>query len=137
MTDYSLKPRLLLADDHEDVLTWVETLLEDEFCIVGTAHDGEGLIEAAALLRPDLIIADVVMPRMNGISSVRAIRDLLPACRFVFLSMHNEPDLVREALAAGASGFVLKVAADTDLPQAARDALAGRRFVSALIHYPD
>lgn len=77
------------------------------------------------------------MPRMNGISSVRAIREILPACRFVFLSMHSEPDLVREALAAGASGFVWKVAADADLPQPARDALLGKRFVSALIHYPD
>jgi DNA-binding NarL/FixJ family response regulator len=132
-----LKPRLLLADDHQDVLAWVETLLGDEFCVVGTAHDGEELVEAAQALRPDLIIADVVMPRTNGISSVREIHDLLPACRFVFLSMHNEQALVRAALAAGASGFVLKVAADTDLRQAARDALKGKRFVSALIHYPD
>ena len=132
-----MKPRLLIADDHEDVLAWVATLLGEEFRVVGTAHNGEELIEAAQALRPDLIIVDVVMPRTNGITSVREIHHLLPACRFVFLSMHNEEALVHEALAAGASGFVLKVAADTDLLQAARDALEGKRFVSALIHYPD
>lgn len=135
MKVYPQKPRLLIADDHQDVVAWVATLLSGEFCVVGTAHDGEGLLQAAEALRPDLIIADIVMPRMNGISSARAIHDLLPGCRLVFLSMHNEPDLVREALAAGASGFVWKVAADTDLPQAARDALEGKQFVSASIHY--
>jgi DNA-binding NarL/FixJ family response regulator len=130
------KPRLLIADEHKDVLSWVHTLLAGEFRVVGTAEDGEQLVLAAARLRPDLIIAEIAMPRKNGISSLREIRDFLPGCKFVFLSMHNEQDLVREALAAGASGFVLKVAADADLPRAACDALRGKQFVSASIGLP-
>jgi DNA-binding NarL/FixJ family response regulator len=129
------KPRLLIADDRRDVLTWVDTLLRNEFLIVGTAEDGEQLVSAAARLRPDLIIAEIALPRRNGISSMRELHQFLPECKVVFLSMHNEQDLVREAFAAGASGFVLKVDADSDLPQAASQALKGKPFISASIGY--
>lgn len=128
-----MKPRLLLADDHQMFVEGLEGLLAADFDLVGVVQDGLALVEAAERLRPDAIVADIGMPGLNGIEALERLRAALPDVRLVFLTMHKEPAYARRALAAGALGYVLKHSALTELVQALRDALAGRRFVSPAI----
>lgn len=100
--------RILLADDHPQILAVLQTLLEPDYHVVGTAQDGQSLIEAARALQPDLVLTDVDMPVLNGIDAVRQLHDLLPGCRVIVHSSHSEPDLIATALEAGASGYLIK-----------------------------
>jgi len=121
-----MKPRILLADDHKIVLDGLRSLLAPDFDIVGAAADGRQLIQLAQTLKPDVIVADISMPLLNGIDAARQ----LPGVKFVFLTMHPDPSYLLRALQAGALGYVLKHAASEDLTTAIRHALRGESYVS-------
>jgi len=100
--------RILLADDQAQILAMLQALLEPEYQVVGTAADGPTAIEAARVLRPDIMLTDVDMPIMNGIEAAREIHKALPECRVIFYSSHGEPETMAAAFAAGASGYLIK-----------------------------
>lgn len=126
-------PRLLLADDHPVVLAGVRSLLESEVDLIGAVQDGRALVEAALRLRPDVILLDISMPMLNGIDAARQIRKDLPEAKIIFLTMHSDPDYVREALRAGAAGFVLKSSAGAELLEAIHTVLQGKFYLTRLI----
>ena len=123
------RPRVLLADDHRLVAEGIRSLLEPEFELVGVVEDGRALVDAARELRPDVIVADVSMPRLNGIDALAVLKSEDPAVRVVFLTMHREVAYARRALDAGALGFVLKHAAPAELVTAVRAALSGQTYL--------
>ncbi|MCI0659441.1 MAG: response regulator transcription factor [Acidobacteria bacterium] len=122
--------RVVIADDHADVLDDIRDLLEPEFKVVGTVSDGLALLSAVETLKPDVIITDISMPEMNGIEAARRITEMNPSSKVVLLTMHNDPALVEQGFAAGALGYVLKVKANQELAQAIYQALGGYRYVS-------
>ncbi len=130
MSESSEKIRVLLADDNRGMLSAIRRLLECEFRIVGEVSDGLDLLRAARKLMPQVMVVDISMPSMTGLEAVRQLRrEHLPS-RAVFLTMHDDPVMIEEALACGALGFVSKAAADRHLLEAVRAAAAGERFVS-------
>jgi len=127
------RPRVLLADDHKIVSEGLKGLLEPEFELVGTVEDGRALLAAAEKLRPDVIVADISMPLLNGIDSVRQIKKAHGDIKIVFLTMHPDVTYAVSAFDAGASGYVLKHSAPTELVTAIRSALNGKTFVTPLL----
>jgi DNA-binding NarL/FixJ family response regulator len=124
------RPRILLADDHTLLLEAFEKLLADECEIVGTASNGEALLESAAALHPDVAIVDIGMPLLNGLDAARKLKALHPDIRVLVLTMNEDPDLAVEALRAGAAGYVLKSSAAVELMTAIREAMEGRLYVT-------
>ena len=124
------KPRVLLADDHRIVAEGLKSLLEEEFDLCGIVEDGRSMVTAAGELRPDVIVADISMPLLNGIEALIQLKQFDPDVRVVFLTMHRDVAYARRALEAGAAGFVLKHSAPAELLLAVRAALQGRTFVS-------
>lgn len=125
-----LRPRVLLADDHRMVAEGVKSLLSAECELVGVVEDGRALIEAARKLRPDIVIADITMPRLNGIDALAQLKRDDEAVRVIFLTMHPEVAYARRAFAAGAMGYVLKHSAPNELLAAIRAALEGKTYLS-------
>lgn len=124
------KPKVLLADDHKIVLEGLRGLLEEEFELIGFATDGRELIELARKLRPDVVVADISMPLLNGIDAVRKLLEEDSHVRVVFLTMHGDPTYASRALEAGASGYVLKHSASDELVAAIREVVRGGTFLS-------
>jgi len=124
------RPRVLLADDHLLVAEALKSLLTPEFDLVGVVEDGRALIEAAARLRPDVIVADITMPHLNGIDALVQLRQSGDRVPVVFLTMHRDVTFARRALEAGASGFVLKHSASVELISAIRAALLGKTYLT-------
>jgi DNA-binding NarL/FixJ family response regulator len=124
------RPRVLLADDHKIVIQGLNSILSAEFELVGTVVDGQAMVDAAKALRPDVIVADVSMPVLNGIDALEILRQEGLDVPVVFLTMHNQAGYARRALKAGAAAYVLKLAAPDELIQAIRIALDGGTFVS-------
>jgi DNA-binding NarL/FixJ family response regulator len=127
------KPRLLLADDHTILLEGLKALLAPEFDVVATAGDGRAVLEAAAKHQPDVILLDISMPGMNGIEAARRLKQSNPDAKLIILTMHADLSFVSAAFEAGASGYVLKQSAATELVAALRDVDSGRCYVSTLI----
>jgi DNA-binding NarL/FixJ family response regulator len=127
---------VLLADDHQIVLDGLLRLLEDEFEVAGTVNDGLRLVEQALALRPEVIVADISMPLLNGIDAVKRLREEGLEARVVFLTMHPDMVYATRALEAGGSAYVLKHSASDELVTAIRAALAGETFVSAALRTP-
>ncbi|MDX2153206.1 MAG: response regulator transcription factor [Bryobacteraceae bacterium] len=125
-----MRTTVLLADDHTLLLDGIRLMLEPEFELVGAVEDGQALLAAANRLRPDVILLDISMPLLNGIDAAQQLRRLTPAARMIFVTMHAEPDFVAAAFRAGASGYVLKRAAATELLTAIREVLKGNHYVS-------
>jgi DNA-binding NarL/FixJ family response regulator len=125
------KPRLLLADDHEDLLHEVTALLQGEFEIIGVARDGLALMDIAAHLNPDVVVTDFKMPGLSGIEASYRLLDLGLCKAVVLLTMYADRHLVDGALEAGIRGFVLKVKAGEDLIPAIHSALRGETYVSS------
>jgi len=121
---------VLVADDHLLVAEALKSLLTPEFELVGVVEDGRELIEAAVTLRPDVIVADVTMPNLNGIDALTRLRQDGLTVPFVFLTMHRDVTFARRALEAGASGFVLKHSAPDELLTAIHAALQGNTYVT-------
>jgi DNA-binding NarL/FixJ family response regulator len=124
------RPRVLLADDHLLVAEALKSLLTPEFELVGVVEDGRALVEAAGTLRPDVIVADVTMPHLNGIDALIQLRQGGDQVPVVFLTMHRDATFARRALEAGASGFVLKHSAPNELVSAIRAALEGKTYLT-------
>ena len=124
------RPRVLLADDHLLVAEALKSLLVADFDLVGIVEDGCALIEAAGRLRPDVIVADVTMPHLNGIDALVRLRHDGNRVPVVFLTMHRDITFARRALEAGASGFVLKHSAPAELVLAIHAALKGGTYLT-------
>ncbi|MEY2854404.1 MAG: hypothetical protein RL030_1536, partial [Pseudomonadota bacterium] len=122
--------RVLLADDHPELLAQTGAVLADDFDIVGSVADGVELIRAALDLKPDVVVLDITMPRMDGIEAAWRLLHLDCHAKFVFLSIHEDPDYVSAALRAGGTAYVVKSRMASDLIEAIHEALAERRFVS-------
>ena len=127
------KPRVLLADDHKIVLEGLKSLLGGEFEVVGSVEDGRALVDQAATLHPDVIVADISMPQLNGIEAARQIKKTDKNIKIVFLTMHPDATYAANAFEAGASGFVLKHSAPSELITAIHEAMKGRTYVTPLI----
>jgi len=121
---------VLLADDHRIVAEGLKHLLLQEFDLVDVVTSGEALLEAAGRLSPDVIVSDISMPGISGLDALARLRAADPAARIVLLTMHHNVAYAREALQAGALGYVLKQCAVEELILAIRAAMAGNVFVS-------
>lgn len=128
-----IRPRVLLGDDHTLVLAGFRKLLEAEFDLVGMAEDGRKLVEMAQQLQPDVILADISMPLLNGFDAARQIRRTAPESKIVFVTMHADHDYVTEAFRLGATGYLLKRSAASELVTAINEVLHGRIYVTPLI----
>jgi DNA-binding NarL/FixJ family response regulator len=124
------RPRVLLADDHRVVAEGLKRLLADDFDLVGMVEDGRALVAAAKQLQPDVVVADVTMPQLNGIDAMVQLRKDNPHIKVVFLTMHQDPAYARRALEAGAAGFVVKHSAPAELVMAINAALKGQTFIA-------
>ena len=127
------RPRVLLADDHRIVAEGLRGLLEPEFELIGIVEDGRALLTAAEKSRPDVIVADISMPLLNGIEAVRQIKRTNEKIRVVFLTMHPDVTYAASAFEAGASGYVLKHSAPSELITAIQTALRGKTYVTPLL----
>jgi DNA-binding NarL/FixJ family response regulator len=127
------RPRVLLADDHRLFLEGLRSLLEKNFEIVGMAENGRDLVEAAQELNPDVIVADVSMPSLNGIEATRQIIKDNPGMKVILLTMHPDSRYAARGFDAGAKGYVLKHAAYSELVNAIRETLKGNVYVSPVV----
>jgi DNA-binding NarL/FixJ family response regulator len=127
------RTRIILADDHAMLLDAIKNLLEPEFEIVGTFHDGHALLNSAAELNPDVIVLDIGMPKMNGLSAGQRLKQVLPKVKLIYLTMNLDPDLAAEAFRLGASGYVVKNSAATELVHGIREVLRGRSYITPLM----
>ena len=125
-----VKPRILLADDHLEVLDALRGLLDEVGEVVGIVTDGQALVESAKRLEPDVIITDISMPKMNGLDATRALQVWVPQSKVIILTVHREPVYVSLAFRAGARGYLLKrTSLCAELPQAILHVLAGDRYM--------
>ncbi len=122
--------RILLADDHRGMLETVKRMLADDFNVVGTVENGEQAVKAVAILNPDIVILDIVMPGMSGIEAAAHLRKSGFAGKLIFLTGHAQADFVTAAFSAGALAYVVKARVIPDLTDAIREVLAGRAFTS-------
>ncbi len=128
-----MRRRVLLADDHTLLLGAFEKLLEHEYTVVGAVSDGRALLSAAADLRPDVIVLDIAMPLLNGLDAARQLKKTMPKVKLIFLTMNEDPNVASEAFRAGASGYLLKTSASSELSKAIKEALCGRSYVTPII----
>lgn len=124
--------RVLLADDHESMRERAAQVLGDEYDIVGSVADGPATLDATSALNPEVVVLDITMPGMSGLSVASSLRNSGSPVAIVFLTVHEDAEFVLAARAAGALGYVVKPSLASDLPVAVREALAGRAFVSRL-----
>ena len=126
-------PRVILADDHKILVEAFRKLLEPYCDVVATVVDGRALLEVAATLKPDLIVLDIGMPILNGLEAGRQLKSKMPSVKLIFLTMHEDPDLAIEAKRLGATGYLLKTSAHSELLHAIREALRGRSYFTPQI----
>ena len=127
------RPRVLLVDDHTLVLDGFRKLLEDRCEVVGTAEDGRTLLRMAQELQPDIVTLDISMPQLNGVDAARKLKKILPRTKLIFVTMHADPAYVNEAFKAGASGYLLKRSAGSELLQAIQSVMDGQCYVTPLV----
>ena len=127
------RTKILLADDHKMFAQGLRALLEDEFELVGTVENGQDLVAAANEFKPDVIVADISMPVMNGLDAVRQLKENGVTAKVIFLTMHADDRLLAEAFRCGGSGYVLKQSAGEELTLAIRQVLAGHKYVTPLL----
>lgn len=126
-------PRVMLADDHTILLEAFKKLLEGKCEVVGAVSDGRALLKAAPALRPDVVVADIGMPLLNGLEAGHQLKEMLPGVKLVFLTMNEDPDLAVEAMSRGASAYLLKKSAASELFRAIQDVLKGKTYVTPQI----
>jgi DNA-binding NarL/FixJ family response regulator len=134
----------MLADDHTMVVEAFRKLLEPHCEVVGTVTNGRELLEAAPRFQPDVVVIDISMPLLNGLEAGRQLKAKMPAVKLIFLTMNEDPEVAIEAMRSGASAYLLKKCAASELFQAVRDTMKGRRYISPQIargmqncHIPD
>jgi len=125
--------RVLVADDQQDVLDYVVRFLDHEFEVVGAVADGQSLLDAAEELEPHIIVLDITMPTLSGMEVARELKKRASKAKIVFLTVHEDRELVSKAFDSGALGFVIKSCLMHDLPIAIKKAHAGDSFVSPAI----
>jgi DNA-binding NarL/FixJ family response regulator len=131
------RPTLLIADDHVIFAETLKVYLENKYPVVGVVPDGRALIEAALRLKPDITIADVAMPLLNGLDAVRRIKEQAPNMKFIFLTMRDDANLAAAALELGAVGFVLKQSAGSELLEAIDHVLHGESYLTRKLRAED
>lgn len=124
------KIRIILADDNPAMLQKIATFLENMYEIAGVVRDGRAAVEESLRKDPDVILMDISMPVLSGIEAAQKLIEMHTRAKIIFLTVHEDPDFVKAALATGASGYVIKLHLATDLIPAIKEALACRRFVS-------
>jgi len=124
------RPRIVIADDHTLIAEAFKKLLANDFEVVATVHDGRTLIEIAQRLHPDVVLVDIGMPLLNGLEAAQRIKRTLPDVKVVYVTINHDPDLIAEAFRRGASGFVPKTAAVSELLSAIYKALNGEFYLS-------
>ncbi|HXD18906.1 MAG TPA: response regulator transcription factor [Vicinamibacterales bacterium] len=122
--------KVLIADDHASLLSGLVSLLEEKFEVVGAVVNGYLLVEAAARLRPDVVVTDISMPGLNGLEALEQLKAARPDIKVIVLTMYADAALAAEAIRAGASGFVVKVSAADELETAINEVLQGRVYLS-------
>jgi DNA-binding NarL/FixJ family response regulator len=127
------RPRVLLGDDHAMFCEGLRSILEPHFEVVGIAANGQELVAAAERLQPDVVVADVSMPLLNGIGAARKLQKTKRPPKIVFLTMHADPTFATEAFRAGASGYVLKSSSGVEIVTAIQEAIRGRTHISAVV----
>jgi DNA-binding NarL/FixJ family response regulator len=126
-------PRVILADDHTILVEAFRALLQPHCEIVATVSDGRTLVEVAPELKPDVIVVDITMPLLNGLEAGKRLKEILPGTKLIFLTMNEDPELATEAMRSGASAYLLKSSAASELIQAIRSALKGKSYVTPKI----
>ena len=127
------KARVLLADDHDMLVEAFKKMLEPDFDVVGTVGDGRALLDAAQELKPDVIVLDIGMPKLNGMIAAERLKKMMPETKLIFLTVNEDVSFVSEAMRIGASGYLLKSSAASELFRAIEVALKGRTYVTPLI----
>jgi DNA-binding NarL/FixJ family response regulator len=127
------RPKIIIADDHTLVAEACKKLLESEYDVVATVGDGRSLIRIATTLRPHVIIVDVGMPLLNGLDAGQQAKEILRSVKLVYLTMNHDADLAAEAFRRGASAYLLKTCAASELTVAVREVLKGKSYLSAAI----
>lgn len=125
------RPRILIADDHALIAEAFKTLLATDFEVIATVHDGRSLIQASTTLRPDVILADIGMPVLNGLDAVERINRVSPQFKLICVTVNHDPCLIAEAFRRGASGYLLKTAAASELVTAIHHVLQGKTYLSS------
>jgi len=125
--------RIVLADDHCLFLETLKKFLEPEFEVVATFNNGYALMRGVPLLKPDLVILDICMPLMNGLSAGQRIKQRLPGTKLIYLTMNMDRHVAAEAFRVGASGYVVKSSAGSELGEAIREALKNKTYITPLI----
>jgi len=123
------RPSLVLAEDHPQMAREIARLLNADFDVVAAVTDGESLVTYAVRLRPDIVVTDIGMPGMDGIDAAERLARALPGLPVVFVSIHDDPEIIRRALTVG-RGYVVKTAAGDELVDAVHAALRGEAFIS-------
>jgi DNA-binding NarL/FixJ family response regulator len=124
------RPRILIADDHMLVAEMCKRLLEAEYHVLGTVSDGRALVKAAAELQPDVIIVDIAMPVLNGLDAGGQIKEARPRTKLIYLTMNPAIEVAAEAFRRGASGYLLKTCACSEMLIAVREVLRGNSYIS-------
>ena len=127
------RSRVLIADDHSMVIDGLRALLEPEYEVVGAVNDGRAVLPEVRRLQPDVVVIDISMPLLNGLDCARQLRDAGCTAKILILTMHPDATLAQEALAAGASGYVLKSSPGSELKAALGDVLRGRIYLSPAV----
>src|SRR5580658_5995740 len=127
------RPAVAIADDHMLMAEGLAKLVEDDFEVVAKVDSGRELLRVAAQRPPDLALIDVSMPELTGVETTRELLEIAPSCKVILISMHSQAEMVREAFRAGASGYVLKRSAASELLTAMWEVTKGNAFVSSSI----
>jgi DNA-binding NarL/FixJ family response regulator len=130
---HAKRPRVMIADDHVFLAEACKKLLEPEFDVVATVGDGHALVRVAATLKPQVIVVDIGMPLLNGLDAAYRVKQMIGSVKLVFLTMNNNPILTAEAFRRGASGYLLKTCAASELIVSIREVLKGRSYLSPAI----
>ena len=127
------RARIILADDHNLLVDTFKAFLEPHFDVVGTFANGHQLVQDAPALEPDVIVLDVGMPIMNGLIAGQRLKQILPRVKLIYLTMNQDPDVAAEAFRLGASGYLVKTSAASELVHAIKEVLLARSYVTPLM----
>ena len=128
-----MRPRIFLADDHSLLLEAFSKLLEEKYDVVGTATDGRKMLSMVSKLKPDVVLIDIAMPNLNGFDAGEKLKKILPEIKLIFLTVNEDPDMVTEAFRIGASGYLLKNSAASELFLAIDTVLSSKNYVTPKI----
>jgi DNA-binding NarL/FixJ family response regulator len=127
------RARIILADDHNLLVDAFKVLLQPYFEVVATFADGHRLVQDAPALAPDVIVLDIGMPIMNGLIAGQRLKQIMPNVKLIYLTMNQDPDVAAEAFRLGASGFLVKNSAASELVHAINEALLARTYITPLM----